>query len=303
MNYRHAYHAGNFADVLKHTVFALAIEYLKGKEAPFRVIDTHAGRGRYQLSSLESEKTGEWRAGIGRLIGAHAKPLSPQASRILAPYLQAVGAPNDGAEFTAYPGSPLIARRLMRSQDHLIANELHPEDCANLRMLFRRDPAAKVLALDGWVAVRSLLPPPERRGVVLIDPPFEAEDEFSRLAQGLAEGLQRFAGGVFIAWYPIKDPKRVRPFLDAVAGIGAKALHVELMVRARADPDLLNGCGLVVCNPPYVLQGQLEILMPELSRRLAIQTTGSFRLEQVKKSETRTPISGKPQKRRMRIRT
>jgi 23S rRNA (adenine2030-N6)-methyltransferase len=302
MNYRHAYHAGNFADVLKHTVLALAIEYLKRKEAPFRVIDTHAGRGSYQLSSLEAEKTGEWRAGIGRLIGARAEPLSPQASHILAPYLQVVGGSSDGAELTAYPGSPLIARRLLRPQDRLIANELHPEDGANLRMLFRRDPAAKVLALDGWVAVRSLLPPPERRGIVLIDPPFEAEDDFSRLAQGVAEGLQRFAGGVFIVWYPIKDRKQELPFLEAVAAVGAEALHVELMVRSRADPARLNGCGLVVCNPPYALQGQLEILMPELSRQLALEPLGSFRLRSLEKSGTRAPISSKTQKRRMRIR-
>ncbi|HWB45507.1 MAG TPA: 23S rRNA (adenine(2030)-N(6))-methyltransferase RlmJ [Hyphomicrobiaceae bacterium] len=303
MNYRHAYHAGNFADVLKHVVFVLAIEYLKRKEAPFRIIDTHAGRGRYLLDSVESEKTGEWRGGIGRLIGPDAEPLSADASRILAPYLDAVAACNGRRGLTVYPGSPLIARKLMRPQDRLIANELHPEDGASLRMLLRRVPAAKVMALDGWVAVRSLLPPPERRGIVLIDPPFEAEDEFARLAHGLADGLQRFASGVFIAWYPIKDPRRVRSLLDAVAGIGAKALRIELMVRQSTGQDSLNGCGLVVCNPPYALQGQLEILMPELSRRMAMERAASFRLEPVKKSETRTPISDKSQKRRMRIRT
>jgi 23S rRNA (adenine2030-N6)-methyltransferase len=297
MNYRHAYHAGNFADVLKHVVFVLAIEYLKRKEAPFRIIDTHAGRGRYLLDSVESEKTGEWRGGIGRLIGPDAEPLSADASRILAPYLDAVSACNGRRGLTVYPGSPLIARKLMRPQDRLIANELHPEDGASLRMLLRRVPAAKVMALDGWVAVRSLLPPPERRGIVLIDPPFEAEDEFARLAHGLADGLQRFASGAFIAWYPIKDPRRVRSLLDAVAGMGAKALRIELMVRQSTGQDSLNGCGLVVCNPPYALQGQLEILMPELSRRMAMERAASFRLEPVKKSETRTPISDKSQKR------
>src|SRR3990170_5575144 len=163
MNYRHAYHAGNFADVLKHAVLALVIEHLKRKPAPFRVIDTHAGVGLYDLSGAEAATTGEWRDGIGRLFGAAlAKPVA----ELLAPYFSVVRQENPSGRLERYPGSPLIARRLLRRGDRLIANELHPEDGDSLRRLFAGDPQTKVLALDGWVALKALLPPKERRGVV-----------------------------------------------------------------------------------------------------------------------------------------
>jgi 23S rRNA (adenine2030-N6)-methyltransferase len=161
MNYRHAFHAGNFADVLKHAVLALIISYLKKKEAPFRVIDTHAGCGLYALDSVEAGKTREWGGGIGKLLAPEAPPLPPGVDRLLSPYLDAVRAENTGA-LTLYPGSPLIARRLMRPQDRLIANELHPVDSVRLKQALGRDMRAKVMMLDGWIALKSLLPPKER---------------------------------------------------------------------------------------------------------------------------------------------
>ena len=269
MNYRHAYHAGNFADVLKHAVLALVIEYLKGKEAPFRVIDTHAGRGRYALDAAEAAKTVEWQGGIGRFLGPDVPPLPAEIARLMSPYLDAVRAENDSRGLRRYPGSPLIARRLMRAQDTLVVNELHPEERAHLRHALGRDRRVKVMALDGWIALRSLLPPKERRGVVLIDPPFEADGELDRLAQGLAQGLRRFQTGVYIAWYPIKDPKPIARFRAALAALGKpELLGVELMLRRPVAPERLNGCGLVVANPPHTLAEELARLLPELTRRM-----------------------------------
>ena len=213
MNYRHIYHAGNFADVVKHATVALIVEHLKLKPAPFRVIDTHAGIGRYELAAIEAEKTGEWRDGIGRLL---AEPLPSEIAAILAPYLAAVEEENlgrePGADPTAYPGSPLVARHLMRDNDQLVVNELHPDDNELLQQLFKRDRQTKVLGIDGWVALKSLLPPKERRGLVLIDPPFEEPGELTRLAQGLGEAARRFATGTFVLWYPIKDARPVHAF-------------------------------------------------------------------------------------------
>jgi 23S rRNA (adenine2030-N6)-methyltransferase len=280
MNYRHAYHAGNFADVVKHAVLALVLEYMKRKEAPFRVVDTHAGAGRYDLASIEAGKTGEWRDGIGRLLGPAAKPLSGDAAKCLQPYLDAVRAENAGGPpLAVYPGSPAIALRLMRAQDMLIANELHPQDCALLKAAIGKDPRAKVMAQDAWIALKALLPPKERRGVILIDPPFEEPAELDRMAEGLGQGLQRFATGVYLAWYPIKDLKSVARFHAAVAALRCpKLLHAELMVERPDNPDRLSGCGLVIANPPYALEAELRALLPALSRRLA-RGAGSWRLD------------------------
>ena len=276
MNYRHAYHAGNFADVLKHVVLALVIEYMKRKEAPFRVIDVHAGAGRYSLTSAEAGKTGEWQGGIGRLLGPEAKPLPPDVARHLQPYLEAVRRENAGAALEIYPGSPAIALRLMRDQDTLIANELHPEDQVRLKAAVGADRRAKAMALDAWVALKSLLPPKERRGIVLIDPPFEEAGEFDRMIEGLAQGLRRFAGGIYLAWYPIKDPKPIARFHAGLAELGvAELMRIELLIQRPSDPERLNGCGLIVANPPYTLEGELASILPDLSRRLAAGGPGA----------------------------
>jgi 23S rRNA (adenine2030-N6)-methyltransferase len=280
MNYRHAYHAGNFADVLKHAVFARLIEYLKRKDAPFRIVDTHAGRGRYVLDSVEAAKTGEWQGGIGRLLGADAVPLPAKVARLMAPYIDAVRAENGGGALRVYPGSPLIARRLMRAQDTLVVNEFHPEEREHLRAALGRDRRVKVMALDGWIALKSLLPPKERRGIVLIDPPFEEEGELDRLAQGLAQGLRRFETGVYLAWYPIKGPEPVARFQAALAAPGrSRLLAVELMLRRPVAPERLNGCGLIVANPPHTLAEELASLLPELVRRLGEGSAASYRIE------------------------
>jgi 23S rRNA (adenine2030-N6)-methyltransferase len=267
MNYRHAYHAGNFTEVLKHAVLALVIEHLKLKPAPFRAIDTHAGIGLYDLGSEASLKTDEWRAGIGRIIDA---PLPADAAAILGPYLAVVRDVNGPGPLMRYPGSPLIARRLMRASDRLVANELHPEDHAALAKLFARDDETKVLSLDGWTALKSLLPPKERRGVVLVDPAFEEQGELDRLVEGLGEAVRRFATGTFLLWYPIKDVKAVAAFRRKIAALELpKALAVELMIRGGDDTQRLNGAGLIVVNAPYTLEAKLEVLLPVLVRLLA----------------------------------
>ncbi len=304
MNYRHSYHAGNFADVLKHAVLALVLQYLKRKEAPFRVIDTHAGTGRYALTSPEASKTGEWQGGIGRLLGPGAEPLPPRVAQLLEPYLDVVRRENAGDALAVYPGSPAVALGLLRPQDTLIANELHPEDRLLLEAAIGGDRRAKAMALDAWVALKALLPPKERRGVVLIDPPFEERDELERLATGLEQGLQRFATGVYIAWYPIKDPKPVARFHAALAALAIpRSLRVELMLERPVDPDRLNGCGLVVVNPPYTLEGDLAVVLPVLSRRLASARGGAgYRLDWIEPAQTGGRGTPPGPKRRMRTR-
>lgn len=274
MNYRHAYHAGNFADVLKHLVLTLVIEHMKLKPAPFRVIDTHAGVGLYDLTSLEAAKTGEWQGGIGRIL---AEPVPGDAGAILAPYLDTINSENPGGTFSYYPGSPLIARRLLRGQDVLVANELHPEDHASLARQFARDGQTKILNLDGWTALKSLLPPKERRGVILIDPPFEEAGELDRLVTGLEAALRRFATGTFMLWYPVKALRPIDRFLAAISALRLeKILVVELFIRPPADPDRLNGTGLVVINPPFTLADRLNAVMPELVRRMAVESGAFF---------------------------
>jgi 23S rRNA (adenine2030-N6)-methyltransferase len=267
MNYRHIYHAGNFADVVKHVVLTRIIEYLKRKDAAFRVIDTHAGVGLYDLSSEEAAKTGEWRDGIGRLVGQR---FAPEVEVLLRPYLDAVGLRGAGGHVSEYPGSPLIARRLLREQDRLFAVELHPEDAAALRKVFAADVQVRVIELDGWLALGAHLPPKEKRGLVLVDPPFEEAREFDRIVEGFAKGHRRWPGGVYALWYPIKDRTAVTGFRKSLAKTGIpKILDISLEVRAPSQEPRLDGCGIVVINPPYPLEGEMKVLLPALSNILA----------------------------------
>ncbi|MES1991658.1 MAG: 23S rRNA (adenine(2030)-N(6))-methyltransferase RlmJ [Pseudomonadota bacterium] len=252
MNYRHAYHAGNFADVMKHSTLALVLGHLKQKDKPFFVLDTHAGTGLTDLSGIEAQKTGEFRDGIARVL-AEAQP-----HEALKPYLDALASLGcTGPAPTHYPGSPLIACHLARSDDRLAFCELHPDDAATLRTHFPRNPQAKVHEIDGYTALKSMLPPKERRGLVLIDPPFEARDEFDRLARELEQALKRFATGTYMIWYPVKDPSLSGAFLDHLEREGLpKTLRAELFIRAT-DPATMSGCGLVILNPPWQLDRTL----------------------------------------------
>ncbi|HET6321455.1 MAG TPA: 23S rRNA (adenine(2030)-N(6))-methyltransferase RlmJ [Hyphomicrobium sp.] len=279
MNYRHAYHAGNFADVVKHAVLTLIIEHMKQKPAPFRVVDTHAGIGLYDLTAEQAQKTGEWREGIGRLMRAD---LSAAASAALAPYLDSVRALNPEGMLLRYPGSPLIARDRLRADDRLVLNELHPEDQAELARLFARDRQVKAMALDAWTAVKALLPPPERRGLTLIDPAFEVQGELDRLVEALQQGVRRFATGTFLLWYPIKEMRPVAAFRQKLAALGLpKVLAIEFMIRGPEDETRLNGAGLIAVNAPYTLAETLRMLLPELVKILAQGKGAGFRLEEL----------------------
>ena len=280
MNYRHAYHAGGFVDVVKHITLTRLIEYLKRKPAAFRIIDTHAGIGRYDLTGEEARRSPEWLEGIGRLF---ERGLPPEAEALARPYLDVVREENPGGALTSYPGSPLLARKLLRPQDRLFAMELHPEDAQALGRLFSGDVQARVIALDGWLALGSQLPPKEKRGLVLIDPPFEAPGEFERLVEGLVRAHRRWPGGVYALWYPLKDQKERDGFVGALAVTGIpKMLRSEVMVRASAHPPRLFGTGMIVVNPPYTLEAELGVLLPALAAALADNGRGGWRLEWIR---------------------
>jgi 23S rRNA (adenine2030-N6)-methyltransferase len=261
MNYRHAYHAGNFADVHKHAILTLLLAHLRRKETPFHVLDTHAGIGRYDLSGVEAGKTGEFAGGIGRLLAGPDHPL-------LAAYLERVRAENPPGALRFYPGSPLLARSYLREEDRLTLNELHPEDAAALRALFKRDRQVTLREEDAYQALKACLPPKERRGLVLVDPPYEVTDEFQRIAKGLAEALKRWPTGIYALWYPIKSPAEVARFKDELVNFGKPCLTSELMLRMPDDETRLNGSGLALINPPWQLDEQLAALLPLLHEAL-----------------------------------
>ncbi len=279
MNYRHAFHAGSFADVVKHSTLALLVERLKAKETPFRVIDTHAGVGLYELTTGEATRTGEWHNGIGRIMG---RPFEPELGALIAPYLAAVTAANEGGPLRRYPGSPWIVRHLMRRQDRLTAVELHPEDAEALAALFAGDWQVKTVALDGWLALGSFVPPKERRGLVLIDPPYEEPDEFGRMLEALAKAHKRWPTGIYALWYPVKDLPAVDAFRAGLAASGLpRLLRAELTVRARATPDRFNGSGLVICNPPWQFEETLAALLAGLAPILADGPGGGFAIDRI----------------------
>ncbi len=266
MNYRHIYHAGNFADVLKHAVLARLVTYMQAKDKAFRVLDTHAGLGLYDLSSEEAQKTGEWRDGIGRLLDGE---LPAEMAELLAPYLETVKALNPDGGVRLYPGSPKLARMLFRPQDRLSAMELHPDDYESLHRLFDGDFQSRVTHLDGWLALGAHLPPKEKRGIVLVDPPFEIEGEYERLAEGLAKAWRRFPGGVYCLWYPLKKGAPITAFHKALKDLGIpKMLCAELSVKSDRETTGLSGSGLIVVNPPFTLKDELGRLLPFLKERL-----------------------------------
>ncbi len=289
MNYRHIFHAGNFADVFKHALLTRILLYLNRKETPYRVIDTHAGEGAYDFSREEVDRTGEWREGIGRLVGvakggdripAAAKALDNEAAMLLAPYLDIVGACDADGRPLVYPGSPLIAQRLARRSDRLVFCEKHSDAFAALKARFARDRRVKTLDLDGWTALGAFAPPPERRGLVLVDPPYEARDEFARLAKAFEAASVKWRTGVYALWYPVKDPRDADDLWKAVRASGAKsALRLELAIAPVGETGLTR-TGLVVANPPYVLEAEARVLLPALARLLERAVgAGGFAIE------------------------
>lgn len=279
MNYRHAFHAGNFADVVKHLILVRILDYLKRKQAAFRVLDTHAGVGLYDLQGDQAERTGEWLEGIARLVQTG---LPPEAAELAKPYLDSVKAQNPDGQLRFYPGSPLITRSLLREQDRLFALELHPADAEALHENFAGDFQTRVTHLDGWSALGTHLPPKEKRGLVLIDPPFEEKGEFSRMVAGLVKGHRRWPGGIFAFWYPIKEPSEVETFVADLKATGIpKILRIELAIRAPSTPARLFGTGMIVVNPPYALEAEMKTLLPPLAALLADEGRGGFKIDWV----------------------
>lgn len=248
MNYRHAYHAGNHADVLKHVVMARLLEHMKKKDKPFRTIDAHAGVGVYDLSGIEAGKTGEWEGGIGKM----AEPFAPKVEALLAPYREVIAALNPGGGLRHYPGSPELALRLMRPQDRLIANELHPQDAIALERQYLHDPRCDVTSMDAETCLKAKLPPPERRGLILIDPPYEVKNEAEKTVRMLGHGIRRFLQGVFVVWYPLKADATAETILEGIREIGLPGtLKVELRVRESFSGGGLAGSGLAILNAPW----------------------------------------------------
>jgi 23S rRNA (adenine2030-N6)-methyltransferase len=262
MNYRHAFHAGNFADVVKHTLLARVVAHLRQKEAAFRVIDTHAGTGLTDLESDEARRGNEWQSGIGA-IWKH--PFDARVASLLEPYLAAIAAYNPGGALTCYPGSPLLVRQWLRPQDRLIACE---REAGAARMLSRNllgDARIKAIAIDGWTALTAYIPPKERRGLVLIDPPYEQVGELQRAADAVGAAHRKWPGGTLLLWYPIKVRREIARFGKSLAAFGlAKSLQVELSRNAEMGTKL-RGSGLIVVNAPWTLQGEAQILLPALA--------------------------------------
>lgn len=275
MNYRHAFHAGNFADVFKHAVLLALLDALTGKDKPLCYLDTHAGAGVYALDETPAEKTGEWRDGVGRVFAARPVPQSLQR------YAEAIHAFNKDGALRVYPGSPALAAHAVRKHDRLVLCETQDEEAAALRETFRADKRVHVHKRDGYAAMNALLPPAEKRGLVLIDPPFEAQaEEFRVIQMALQAAHARWPTGVYAVWYPIKRRAAVMPFQR---WLGARAwrdvLMAELLVQADDSPLRLNGCGMVIINTPWQFDATLAKLLPALKAILAQADGATQRLQ------------------------
>ena len=286
MNYRHAFHAGNFADVIKHIVLTRILTYLHQKQSAFRVIDTHAGAGRYDLTGDEASRSGEWRFGVARILQAR---FSDEAQALVAPYLDIVRAFNPPRELVAYPGSPLIARALLRPQDRMVACEIQDAARKTLIENLNRDPQARVVDLDGWTALTAYVPPNERRGLVLIDPPFEDKDEFARLADRFKAAHAKWPTGIYMLWYPAKERRGTEQLAREVASVasareggGENCLRVEFSVAPQTAESGLVSAGLLIVNPPWTLASELKSILPELEKPLGLGGAGRYRIEAVR---------------------
>jgi 23S rRNA (adenine2030-N6)-methyltransferase len=274
MNYRHHYHAGNYADVFKHVLLLQLIRAMQRKEKGFLYLDTHAGRGGYDLSVPSvlpdgREREPEHPAGIGRLWGAAGMPAA------IGDYLGLVRRFNDrrgeaGEELKFYPGSPWIAKLLLRPQDRMTLCELRPDDAEALDFDFARETGVKVLALDGYTGLKAQLPPPEKRALVLIDPPFESKGEFAEIQRGVEEALRRLPGAVVAIWYPITERARTDEFQYALRDLAVPALFAELTIAGDGSQLRMKGCGLLVLNPPWQIEAEMRAVLPALVDKLRV---------------------------------
>jgi 23S rRNA (adenine2030-N6)-methyltransferase len=276
MNYRHAFHAGNHGDVLKHIVMARALFLMIAKDKPLAVLDAHAGVGRYDLSGVQATKTGEWQSGIAKLDDDFA----PDVEAVLEPYRSILAAMNLDGDGRYYPGSPEIVSRMMRATDRLIANELHPIDTKELAANYASKKNVFVKQLDYLQAIKSELPFRERRGLVLVDPPFEALNETLRTAEALQFGYRRMATATFMIWYPVTTDEFAAQFVDTMKALQIpNMLWCELRIKAAFAQGGLSGSGLIIINPPWTLENDLRILLPALAGRLGLGDWGRGQVE------------------------
>jgi 23S rRNA (adenine2030-N6)-methyltransferase len=272
--YRHLFHAGNFADVFKHALLARLLIALAGKEKPYFYLDTHAGTGRYDLAHEWAWKAREFEGGIGRLWERRDVP------EALAPYLDAVRSENPKGRLRFYPGSPLIALKLRRPGDRLALAELNGTDCAALEAAVARARHVAVHRMDGYHALKAFLPPPERRGLVLLDSSFDRRAEFQRIARALKEAWRLWPTGIFAVWYPLMEPAAVRSFAREVAKSGVrKVLRLEFSVRPEDWRLTLRGCGMLIVNSPWRFEAGARSLLDWLWRALAVEAAGGARVD------------------------
>lgn len=277
MNYRHHYHAGNYADVFKHVLLLQLVRAMQRKDKGFLYLDTHAGRGGYDLSMPSVLPDGrtrepEYPAGIGRLWTATKLPEPITA------YVALVRRFNEqrsgGDELKFYPGSPWIARLLLRPQDRMILCELREDDAEALDFEFAREAGVKVLAMDGYTGLKAHLPPPEKRALVLVDPPFEAKGEFADIARGVSEALRRLPSAVIAVWYPVTERARTDEFQRTLRDLGAPALFAEITIAGEASTLRMKGCGLLVINPPWQVDAEFKAVLPALVEFLRMEAGG-----------------------------
>lgn len=276
LSYRHSYHAGNHADVLKHCVLSLCIDALKEKDKAFLYLDTHSGSGRYLLGSEHSLKTGEYLTGIAPLWQQQQQP------ELLNSYFLALKYYNRTENLKYYPGSPLIAKQLLREHDKLNLTELHSTDYQLLRQEFIKDKRARVLKEDGFLQLKSKLPPDSRRGLILIDPSYEIKDDYLKIPKALAEGYKRFSTGTYLLWYPVVSRTQTQRMINAITQTGIRRiLQVELAVKPDNTQKGMTASGMIVVNPPWQLKQQMQTLQPWLQPLLDPQGIGHFIIQEL----------------------
>ena len=278
MNYRHAFHAGNFADVVKHVVLLIVVEYLKKKPAPFLYIDTHAGAGVYDLSHAPAQRSGEYHGGVARLLAAPADSLPPEVALYVRLVRESAGTGH--SPITAYPGSPMIVRALRRAGDRMVLVEKHPREAASLREKISKQKRVSIVEGDGYEALRAHLPPAEHRSLLLIDPPYESELEFDDVLKALEDAHERWPAGVCCVWYPVTSRAGVEAFRRRLRDSGLrKILDITFSVMPADTQIGMPGCGLVIVNPPWQLDERLRVLLPELHRLLSPDGAGGTSVE------------------------
>ncbi|WP_428771959.1 23S rRNA (adenine(2030)-N(6))-methyltransferase RlmJ [Vibrio sp.] len=273
LSYRHSFHAGNHADVIKHIVQSLILEALKQKDKPFVYHDTHSGVGRYDLTHEWSEKTGEYKQGIGRIWQQTETPAELEG------YLASVRQLNNGETLRYYPGSPRVARAQIRPQDRMVLTELHPSDYPLLEQEFHRDHQVSIYKKDGFAQLKASLPPKERRGLVLIDPPYELAREYRDVVTAIAQSYKRWATGIYAIWYPVVNRCDIDDMIEGLQGLGIrKILQIELGVAADNNERGMTASGMIVINPPWKLESQMQTVLPFLQQSIA-PATGHYKVE------------------------